>query len=156
MKWHEARGFTPDHILRYYDVVNHTPNVMYVLEKLDVSLTFGSTEEGVSGVVVTVGRNAFMKISSSEPMIRQRFAAAHALGHLLIHDVSMGHEDIFTPGLPTSVMEREANVFAANLLMPEWMVRPAVDQMGADLTALAKRFVVSEDAMELRLRALYR
>lgn len=154
MFWYEARCFTPDHVLRYYDVVCDPVDPFSFVRPLRIQLSFDDMD--ASGVVVTVDKHAFMKVSTRDPLVRQRFTVAHELGHLLLHDVSKGHVDVFTPGLPADVMEREANVFAAKLLMPEWMIRPAVDQVGADVAVLAKRFVVSESAMELRLRALYR
>jgi Zn-dependent peptidase ImmA (M78 family) len=43
-------------------------------------------------------------------------------------------------------VEREANVFAAELLMPEWKVRAVADD-----PAVADRFGVSDEAMHWRL-----
>jgi Zn-dependent peptidase ImmA (M78 family) len=45
-------------------------------------------------------------------------------------------------------LEREANVFAAELLMPEPEVRTA---WSGDVTATAERFGVSAEAMQWRL-----
>jgi Zn-dependent peptidase ImmA (M78 family) len=50
--------------------------------------------------------------------------------------------------------EREANRFAAELLMPEPMVRVAADRDGPDPIALAPRFGVSDVAMGFRLVTL--
>ncbi len=50
--------------------------------------------------------------------------------------------------------EREADAFAAELLMPEHLVRHAVLEDGADARRLADRFEVSVAAMSLRLRRL--
>ncbi len=47
-------------------------------------------------------------------------------------------------------LEREANVFAAELLMPEPAVREAWDELG-DVAACAARFDVSPTAMHWRL-----
>ena len=59
-------------------------------------------------------------------------------------------------GVATEAMrgeEREADLFAAELLMPEHLVREAVVEQGADVALLADRFQVSAKAMRLRLDA---
>ena len=52
------------------------------------------------------------------------------------------------------VEEGEANAFAAELLMPEHLVREAVREHGPDSVRLADRFEVSPKAMRARLRDL--
>jgi Zn-dependent peptidase ImmA (M78 family) len=47
--------------------------------------------------------------------------------------------------------EREANRFAAELLMPETLVRASVERDGVDPHRLAGRFAVSDVAMGFRL-----
>ena len=54
----------------------------------------------------------------------------------------------------TASLEREADQFAAELLMPEPLVRQAALDDGADARRLADRFDVSAQAMRLRLRHL--
>ena len=53
-------------------------------------------------------------------------------------------------------LEQQANNFAFNILMPEWSVRVSVDYIGAKVSKLASYYSVSEAAMEMRLRQLYR
>ena len=50
--------------------------------------------------------------------------------------------------------EREADQFAAELLMPEPLVREAFIEQGGDPSRLADRFDVSRQAMRNRLRHL--
>jgi Zn-dependent peptidase ImmA (M78 family) len=58
-------------------------------------------------------------------------------------------------------MEIEANAFAMELLMPEFLLRPLMPKDGIDLddekriAALAKKFRVSVPAMIVRLHELY-
>jgi hypothetical protein len=98
---------------------------------------------------------------------RRRFTIAHEIGHLVLH-VPRFHElfydgpadirEIEEPpvaGLPELPRrEREANVFARELLMPETLVDEQARATGFNLPALAKRFEVSVPAMRLRLRLL--
>ena len=55
------------------------------------------------------------------------------------------------PDSPERLREREANRFAAELLMPEWLVAGEVDRHGPDPVALAPLFAVSDLAMGFRL-----
>lgn len=59
-------------------------------------------------------------------------------------------------------MDKEANAFARNLLMPEFMLRPRVDEFKYSntsfediVTKMAKLFEVSEAQMAIRIRELY-
>lgn len=88
---------------------------------------------------------------------RQRFSLAHELGHYL-----SGHEDFgggerihvdstFDYSDPQQRQEMEANEFAAELLMPEPMLRRDLGEFGLDAVRLAKRYEVSEQAMWIQL-----
>lgn len=99
---------------------------------------------------------------------RRRFTIAHEVGHLLLHvpvvhetfcdrpaDVEEVEEDQPAAELPElRQREREANVFARELLMPESLVNEQARATGFNLPALADRFEVSVPAMRLRLRLL--
>lgn len=99
---------------------------------------------------------------------RRRFTIAHEIGHLLLH-VPVLHESFadkpadireIDEGPPGEALpelrgrEREANVFARELLMPEGLVNEQAHATGCNLPALANRFEVSVPAMRLRLRLL--
>jgi Zn-dependent peptidase ImmA (M78 family) len=60
----------------------------------------------------------------------------------------MAYRDISFKG---TAQEVQANRFAAELLIPEWMVRPALSITGPDVARLAAMFDVSEAAMATRL-----
>jgi Zn-dependent peptidase ImmA (M78 family) len=99
---------------------------------------------------------------------RRRFTIAHEVGHLLLHvpvvhksfcdrpaDVQEVEEDPPAAGLSElREREREANLFARELLMPESLVNEQARATGSNLPALADRFEVSVPAMRLRLRLL--
>lgn len=99
---------------------------------------------------------------------RRRFTIAHEIGHLILHvpvsrevfydrpgDIRELDEDPDGEELPElRRREREANVFARELLMPEPLVNEQAHAAGFNLPALASRFEVSVPAMRLRLRLL--
>ena len=86
---------------------------------------------------------------------RRRFTIAHEIGHFVLHPGRCRAE---RDGLANAAMlaeEREADAFAAELLMPEHLVWQAVREQGADVQRLADRFQVSSRAMQVRLRRLH-
>jgi hypothetical protein len=85
---------------------------------------------------------------------RRRFTIAHEIGHFVLHPERQRPERGGGVNAVWEGQEREADRFAAELLMPEPLVREAVVQHGPDAARLADRFEVSRQAMQVRLRAL--
>lgn len=90
---------------------------------------------------------------------RKRFTVAHELGHFVLHRTTQAtfncdKESVYS-GIDTlKKVEREADDFASNLLMPGNMLRDRIDGKRIDihlLSALAKEFGVSLEAMCIRL-----
>ncbi|MDQ3379647.1 MAG: ImmA/IrrE family metallo-endopeptidase [Actinomycetota bacterium] len=90
------------------------------------------------------------------PLRRFRFTIAHEVGHWVCHVVGTARaEPVYCRAKDLEedadrTLEREANVFAAELLMPEQAVREAWEEMDA-VDACASRFDVSPTAMHWRL-----
>ncbi|HEY3283089.1 MAG TPA: ImmA/IrrE family metallo-endopeptidase [Armatimonadota bacterium] len=97
---------------------------------------------------------------------RQRFTIAHELGHWALHQDQLQNNPergvLMRVPLGTSnrdPVEREANVFAANLLVPQAFLRTLLPSFGRkgqyhpdDIPDLARTFVVSEDVIGFRLQ----
>jgi hypothetical protein len=97
-------------------------------------------------------------VRSDEPDLRCRFTIAHEVGHHLLHAdgaaVLCRPADVDQAKAADRGREREANRFAAELLMPEELVRAQADRDGPDPIRLAERFQVSDVAMGFRLVTL--
>ena len=94
-------------------------------------------------------------VDSKEPAVRQRFTAAHEIGHFLLHrDSIYGKiEDNYllrAHGM-SNRQELEANEFAADLLMPWELINQAMDSGITTVDDLASHFKVSRLAMGIRL-----
>ncbi len=85
---------------------------------------------------------------------RRRFTIAHEVGHFVLHPQRRAPERGGTVNAAWQAQEHEADQFAAELLMPEHMMREAVLEHGDDVGRLADRFDVSRRAMQVRLRSL--
>ena len=93
---------------------------------------------------------------------RRRFTIAHEVGHWVLHKDDIA-DRVITRTIdrvprerakattPEQIREREANRFAAELLMPEDRIHAAVGSHGADVVAQAERFQVSALSMAWRL-----
>lgn len=94
----------------------------------------------------------FVKKEASET--RQRFTVAHELAHLVLHPGQNVYRDTSYLSYENQMerqRETEANRYAAELLMPDWMVEFAFDRMGLSPARLARLFNVSPEAMNYRL-----
>lgn len=89
---------------------------------------------------------------------RQRFTIAHELGHFVLHrnlkpQFNCDQQSVH-PGIDTlRDIEREANDFASNLLMPGDLLRKWISSQSFDLhvlSGIAKRFQVSFEALCIR------
>ena len=86
---------------------------------------------------------------------RKRFTIAHEIGHYVLHRELIGDgiiEDALlrANGLTNSI-ERQANAFAADLLMPWKLLEVASADGFSSVEALAEAFEVSTDAMSYRI-----
>jgi hypothetical protein len=98
-------------------------------------------------------------VSQHEPWQRRRFSIAHEVGHFLLHTSADDRDAVFCrvgdlrpdPDSPERLRERQANRFAADLLMPPDLVEREVGRLGPDPIALAELFAVSDVAMGFRL-----
>ncbi len=128
---------------------------------------------GCSGMLIPAERRILLDAAEAThgetPIRRHRFTIAHELGHWICHCLE-GHAAAMEPSYCRPVdlteatdraLEREANVFAAELLMPEEAVRSAWGELVAQshkaaneaIAACARRFDVSPTAMQWRLYA---
>lgn len=112
--------------------------------KLWKNPSFGTT----SGFVIIV--------SKAESLFRQRFTAAHEIGHFILHKHMIGEgieENYLLRAKGVSTKEEvDANQFAADLLMPFPLIETLVETNNCtNLKDLANALQVSEIAMAIRL-----
>lgn len=101
---------------------------------------------------LTIDSEAMIWVDSSVYGTRQRFAIAHQLGHLVLHDGTV-FRDRITLHSPDP-KELEANRYAAAVLMPTWMIHAF--ERGKTTEELADLFEVSPQAMEIRRKRMRR
>lgn len=140
----------------------------------DIELRFLPITDDVSGAILRQGERFTILINDKKAQVRQYFTIAHELGHYFLHrewlktnaaggvvdfaEMLDGQGMLLRPDEPslTNVdlqKEREANNFAAELLMPEDKVRDFW-ALTHDIADVANAFQVSKSAMAIRLERL--
>jgi len=130
----------------------------------------GEPAEELAGFVFVAGRVGWAFVRAGDGLPRRRFTAAHELGHFLLHRGAMGRFRADTDatlqeadGRVADEMEREANRFAAELLMPAEVCRARAEELrrqhgccprGVLVYRLASELLVSREAMRYRLQSL--
>lgn len=119
-----------------------------------VFVDFGAHAESVSGLCDFEAARIY--VNKDDSTQRQTFTMAHELGHWLLHKELFLDDPDSYPVLPRfanpdskNPLEKEANKFAACLLVPSRLLRPVRE---APPATLAKIFGVSRLMMEYRLK----
>lgn len=138
-------GISPDapipHLLR---LLEESGSLVFALPVRLPGRDAYSLWTGANGLwSATPTRYPVMVLSGGTPPDRLRFSAAHELGHLVLHQAVRG---------TSAELEKEADVFAAEFLMPEDVIReqivPPVTLAG--LATLKARWRVSIQALIVR------
>lgn len=111
-----------------------------------------------SGSLVVISpQNFCIYLSPFTGRLRDNFTIAHETGHYFLHSGNPpGSNGIRIGRFGDDLLERQANRFAAALLMPRGRFLEVADLVNDDVTVLAGRFNVSPRAAEVRLQSLGR
>lgn len=159
-------------LLDSFNMANLPIPVEDVAKKLGLNVIAFDFGSDVSGVLHIKKETSSIGYNPNESKVRQRFTIAHELGHFMLHHeadkVFIDNEKYYQlikfrsekTNLSTEDFkhEKEANSFAAALLMPLSLVKQELTAYaGFDLsdssmiTDLAKKFEVSTQAMSFRI-----
>lgn len=147
-------------------------DVEEIAKKLGLVVSEHDLGDNVSGVLYIDKGKGVIGYNKNESEVRRRFTIAHEIGHFVLHRLD---NEIFVDKKAFKVMyrddnsttgeikqEREANAFAAALLMPRERVIAELDKTQFDLsdekenviTKLSEIFNVSSQAMMYRISNL--
>jgi Zn-dependent peptidase ImmA (M78 family) len=151
-------------------------DVIKVAAQLKIGIVYHPFEDDVSGVLSLRNDKATIGVNEGHHSNRKRFTIAHEIGHFVLEHQRPGSVFVDKQGQHTAVIyrnansstgedeqEREANAFAAALLMPAPLVRAQLENTRIELAGddddsviskLSKLFQVSMDAMAYRLAGL--
>ena len=142
-----------------------------IARSLGAQVRYSPLDKELSGMILIKEDTPIIGVNSWHHSNRQRFTIAHEIAHLLLHRDMIGkqvHVDKRFPVLMrdtrsaagTEQREIDANQFAAELLMPSFlltrMLRKGAFDIDDDghLDRLARKFGVSRQALDFRIRSM--
>lgn len=136
-------------------------------KKLKIEVLPKELDDDVAGLFVRIdGRPIISYNQNQKNKSRERFTIAHELGHFFLHSnknvfVDKNPKVMFRNNASSSgeqLQEKEANHFAAALLMPNTLIKNEIDKIpnynSNPIKYLSEQFKVSEQAMTFRLANL--
>lgn len=161
--------------------INKAPvPVDIIAEHLGATILYEPNDDDLSGFLLKDKSKdqIIIGVNSLHPPVRQRFTISHEIGHLLLHSEEAFHIDRSSEGFGRKIgkdkfernkdsatgasrIEREANLFAAELLMPVDFIEKDMSRLGdidflhdEKLNQLASEYGVSIQALTYRLNNL--
>ncbi len=134
-----------------------------IAKKLGLILCPLPADDDISGAIIRKDGRVVIAINPAHHINRQRFTIAHELGHYFFHEGLEQHVDqnfrVAWRNADSSKAinwsEIEANRFAAELLMPTHFLQADLESLEEidkrTVALLAKKYVVSPEAMKIRL-----
>lgn len=131
-----------------------------IAKRLGLDVLLADLPDNVSGALIKMaGHDPAIFLNRMDAPNRQRFTCAHELGHYVSRVNSDGQEYEYVDmrselaAAGTDSEEIYANAFAAELLMPEEVVRGMIKE-GMPRAVIAANLQVSDDAIRIRMRTL--
>jgi Zn-dependent peptidase ImmA (M78 family) len=155
-----------EELLRKFDIRRPPVHVDRLAKKLDLLLVPLPADDEISGAIIRKDGRVVIAVNPAHHPNRQRFTVAHELGHYFLHEKLAQHVDqnfrVAWRNADSSKainwMEIQANRFAAELLMPTRFMLDDLDSLNTvdrhTVALLAAKYVVSPDAMKIRLSQL--
>jgi len=150
------------------DAREHLPvPVKSLPARLGIKLRAAFLGSGISGMLEKSGDSFLLTVNATDSDTRQRFTLAHELGHYMLHrhlvgdglDDDMAYRSTEVGKYHNTLIgpkeEREANKFAANLLMPRDAINRERIRLHDSVAEMAQLFGVSEHAMSIRMSVPY-
>lgn len=132
-------------------------DVEAIAKHLGIRVLSEAMEDDMSGFLESRAGGWVAGVNKYHHRVRQRFTLAHEIGHYVLHrnqETEFRDRTFARRNDNPSRMEREADAFAAELLMPTASVQKSVARGLRNLNDLAAEFDVSTLAMRYRLQNL--
>ena len=153
-------------LLRQNQIERPPTDVYRVAGSLGIKILLTKFDrDDVSGVLIRKGDDILIGVNVDHSSNRQRFTIAHEIGHFLLHMIKpifvdqvilRFRDDVSSEGC--DLEEIEANVFAAELLMPEFFILRDIGSLDIwddeSIQRLAREYDVSLQSLAYRLSNL--
>ncbi len=142
------------------DFTHGAPVDVYALARaLGLEIKDIKLKEDVSG---KIEKNWFfgtytISINEDHPLTRRRFTAAHEIAHFVLHRDMIGDgivDDALYRSKQSDEIERQANAYAATILMPAPLVITKFRAGERSIAGIAGVFEVSSEVARIRMKEL--
>lgn len=162
----EIGGLSALELLEKYDISLSPPiDIKRLIDNIGIRLIrydFSNAERAgnyplgsIIGAALSDGDNLDILYTNNQTLNRDRFTIAHELAHCCLHNdaLEINHLELRTND--ASPRERDANIFAGELLIPYSSLLPIYNQLlKPSLSVLAQIFQVSTNVMRECLKYL--
>lgn len=126
---------------------------------LGLTVSYDWLPDDISGKIEHGADGGFaVAINRGHAATRQRFTLAHEIAHFVLHRDLIGDgvvdDALYRSKTLSDAIERQANRYAADILMPWWLVRSKYEQGITQAQSMAAIFKVSVAVAEIRLKEL--
>lgn len=155
-------------------VTSYPVEIVKICNNLGLKVFEAYLKPNESGMIVVDDKkwkeydtDKFIIVNITETPVRRRFTIAHELAHYILHkqdSLLYAHRDYSENTQIKERIETEADYFAANVLMPEELVRECVEDIKERhggkilnlvlINEISRMFYVSETAARVRLQQL--
>jgi Zn-dependent peptidase ImmA (M78 family) len=131
-------------------------DVFALADKLGIEVHLRTLPNKVAGIYLRINGYPHMIINRDHPESRKRWSVAHEIAHHLDSEGSRNTVHFYVKGDRSRKIERECDQFAAEILMPSWVIvgeciaaryTPAAEKV----EILSRKFGVSRQAIRRRL-----
>ena len=142
-------------LLREFRIKKAPVDIVFVALGLGFEVIYAELDDSMGGHLNIEGGKKNIIINKTHPLTKQRFSISHEIGHFvnghfLKSNYSM--DTSFDYKNPQHQQEKEADLFASEILMPKhFLTRDAFSNTRDNLSKL---YQVSQEAMNIRLSVL--
>ena len=155
-------------LLKKYKIIKPPIPIESIAKKENVRIKYSEFDDSISGLLYRKNEQDVIGVNKNHPTNRRRFTIAHELGHLILNHQGMLFVDK-EPKLYRDIksqdgslrQERQANKFAAEILMHEEMLIVELKNYEARdfddteyLNRITNKFKVSVQALTIRMANL--
>jgi Zn-dependent peptidase ImmA (M78 family) len=160
MKTSSGNREKAESLLKMAKIVDAPVDIHKIANLLGFTIIESDFPTSYSGEIFIEDNVKSIGVNKNQTLKRQRFTIAHELGHYLNghqyfdEEGKMLEDSEFDFNNPLHKQEKEANLFASELLIPKNFLVKDLEKSGLDIGKLTEKYQVSEQAMWIRLTSL--
>lgn len=119
-----------------------------ICDELKIEIVEMTLPSWFFGVLVNVEGDYYVTLNKAMPEYRKQFTLAHEIAHHQLHSGELA----YMKNCKRDYFHRDADIYAAELCMPSFLVKNEAQKWYNDYRYLAKSFGVSETAMVRKMQ----